>query len=46
MRGIERIDVLGCPFDAITFEEVAALIEQVISEGEEPKSCPAMLTLS
>ena len=40
MRGIERIDVLGCPFDAITFEEVAALIEQVISEGSRAQIVP------
>jgi N-acetylglucosaminyldiphosphoundecaprenol N-acetyl-beta-D-mannosaminyltransferase len=33
MEAVERIDVLGCPFDAITFDEVVAAIKRAVVEN-------------
>lgn len=35
----ERIDVLGCPFDAVTFDEAAERIGQALSSGERLHVC-------
>ncbi len=33
MHGIRRVDVLGCPFDAISFDETVSAVEDAVRRG-------------
>ncbi len=34
MAGFERVDILGCPFDVISFSETASAVEAAVRDGE------------
>lgn len=40
MDGIRRVDVLGCPFDAIAFEDVLAQVEAAVRGGPRIQIVP------
>ncbi len=40
MEGIRRIDVLGCPFDAISFDETLRVVHQSVVEGRRCRIAP------
>jgi N-acetylglucosaminyldiphosphoundecaprenol N-acetyl-beta-D-mannosaminyltransferase len=37
---VERVDILGCPFDAVAFDEVLALVERAILEKRRIQIVP------
>jgi N-acetylglucosaminyldiphosphoundecaprenol N-acetyl-beta-D-mannosaminyltransferase len=43
MNGFKRVDVLGCPFDAISFPEAVNCIRQVVLEDKCMQLCPGSI---
>ena len=43
MKDIPRVDILGCPFDAISFGETVAVIEKTISSKRKAQIVPGSI---
>ena len=45
MHGYERVNILGCPFDAISFSEAETEIRQAISDGRAMQIVPGNIDM-